>query len=279
MARPTHPFVTFLTDFGPDAAASICRGVMLGIAPDVRILDISHSVRKYAIRDGAYLLWISLPWMPVGVHVAVVDPGVGTSRRPIGLLTARGDVMIGPDNGLLMPAAAALGGLTEARLLENHELMLGRVSSTFHGRDIFAPIAAHLAMGVDFGSVGALVDPASLVQLRFPAATVGPGVLDTSIVYIASFGNMHLAGSGDDVRRAFGEPVPGTRFRAELVGMDGHPANVDEVTWVRTFGDAVPESPVLYEDSSGRLAYADNQADAARRIGAVVDQQVRIRRA
>ena len=94
-----RPFLSFLTDFGPDAAAAICRGVMLGIAPDAQIVDISHSVRKYAIRDGAFLLWAALPWLPIGVHVAVVDPGVGTARRPIGLLTGRGDMLVGRTTG------------------------------------------------------------------------------------------------------------------------------------------------------------------------------------
>jgi S-adenosylmethionine hydrolase len=273
-----RPFISFLTDFGPDSAPAVCKGVMLGIAPNAQIVDVSHSIRKFAIRDGAYLLWISLPWMPVGVHVAVVDPGVGTARRPIALLTGRGDVLIGPDNGLLTAPAAALGGLVEARVLENRDWMLGRISSTFHGRDIFSPVAARLAIGGDFAAVGPVVDPASLVSIEFPAPVVAPGVLDTSIVYIASFGNLHLAGGGEDMTGAFGEAKPGSRFRVELVGGDGAPGHVEEVLWVRTFGEAPTGSPMLYEDSSGRLAYADNQSDAARRLGARVDQLVRIRR-
>src|SRR4029453_11040990 len=132
-------------DFGHDGAAAICRGVMLSIARDAQIVDISHTVRKFAIRDGAYLLWTAVPWLPVGVHVAVVDPGVGTERRPVALRTARGDVLVGPDNGLLMPAARRLGGVTGARLLANREWLLPATSSTFHGRDIFPPAAGHPA--------------------------------------------------------------------------------------------------------------------------------------
>lgn len=274
-----RPFISFLTDFGPDSAPAVCRGVMWSIAPHARINDISHSIRKYAIRDGAFLLWSALPWMPVGVAVGVVDPGVGTSRRPIGLLTGRGDVLIGPDNGLLLPAAGALGGLKEARTLENGEWMLAKVSSTFHGRDIFSPMGAHVAIGGDFANVGPVVDPATLVGMAFPTANVSEGSLDTSIVYIASFGNLHLSASGAEMATAFGDLEPGTRFRVELVSTPGHPGHVEEVTWVRTFGDTVPMTPVLYADSSGRLGYADNQSDAARRLGATVDQQVRIRRA
>jgi S-adenosylmethionine hydrolase len=274
-----RPFISFLTDFGPDSAPAVCRGVMWSIAPDARINDISHSIRKYAIRDGAFLLWSALPWMPVGVAVGVVDPGVGTSRRPIGLLTGRGDVLIGPDNGLLVPAASALGGLREARTLENPEWMLAKVSSTFHGRDIFSPMGAHVAIGGDFANVGPVVDPATLVGMEFPKATVGEGSLDTTIIFVASFGNLHLGASGADMADAFGDVESGARFRVELVATPGHPGHIEEVAWVRTFGETMPMTPVLYEDSSGRLGYADNQSDAARRLGATVDQQVRIRRA
>jgi hypothetical protein len=155
MAGMDRPVISFLTDFGPESAPAICRGVMLSIARDAPIIDISHTVRKYAIRDGAYLLWSAVPWLPTGVHVVVVDPGVGTARLPIGIRTVRGDILIGPDNGVLMPAAAALGGIVEeARALQNRALMLPRTSSTFHGRDIFAPVAAHLAAGAPLRPLG-----------------------------------------------------------------------------------------------------------------------------
>src|SRR5918998_4715711 len=107
----TRPFVSLLTDFGlRDPSAAIVRATVLGIAPDTEIVDISHEVRKYRIRDGALLLWCALPFLPVGTHVAVVDPGVGTARRPIAIRVGRGDVLVGPDNGLLMMAADKLGG-------------------------------------------------------------------------------------------------------------------------------------------------------------------------
>ena len=141
------PVIGFLTDFGLDGAAAACRGVMLSICPDAQIVDVSHSVRKYAVRDGAFVLRATLPYLPVGVHVGVVDPGVGTARRPIAVRVARGDVLVGPDNGILLPAADALGGAVEARELTNRDLWLPAVSATFHGRDLFAPVAAHLAAG------------------------------------------------------------------------------------------------------------------------------------
>ena len=272
-----RPFISFLTDFGPDSAAAICRGVMLSIAPDAQIVDISHSVRKYAIRDGAFLLSAALPWMPVGVHVAVVDPGVGTQRRPIGLLTGRGDVLIGPDNGLLIAGAEQLGGIREARVLENRAWMLERTSSTFHGRDIFSPVAAHLALGGEFAEVGPPVDVESLVAIRFPKPEIGDGVLGSSIVYVDSFGNLRLAGERDDLARAVGELTPGRSFRLEFAAANGGRPVVETAPWARTFGEIPAGRPLLYEDSSGRLAYADNQADVARRLGVGVDRPVTIR--
>jgi len=149
------PFISLLTDFGArDPSAGIMRGVILGIAPDATIVDISHEVRKFAIRDGALLLWCAVPYLPVGSHVAVVDPGVGTARRPVAIQAARGDVLIGPDNGLLMGGADRLGGAVAARELEAEEFRLPVVSTSFHGRDIFAPAAAHLARGIEFARLG-----------------------------------------------------------------------------------------------------------------------------
>jgi S-adenosylmethionine hydrolase len=269
--------ISFLTDFGPDAAAAICRGVMLGIAPDAQIIDISHSVRKYAIRDGAYLLWIALHWLPRGVHVAVVDPGVGTARRPIGLQTGRGDVLIGPDNGLLLPAAERLGGIREARVLENRGWMLERTSSTFHGRDIFAPMAAHVAIGGAFADVGPAVEPATLVEVDFPLATARDGGLDTSVVYVDSFGNLRLAGVPDDLSAAVGELGPGRRFEVAFGPEGGLSGATETVPWARTFGEIELGAPLLYQDSFGSLAYADNQGNVAARLGVEAGTPVRIR--
>ncbi|HEY8846460.1 MAG TPA: SAM-dependent chlorinase/fluorinase, partial [Candidatus Limnocylindrales bacterium] len=212
-----RPFLSFLTDFGPDGPAPVCRGVMLTIAPDAQIVDIGHNVRKYAIRDGAFLLWSAVPFLPVGVHVAVVDPGVGTDRRPIAIKTHRGDVLVGPDNGLLMPPAERLGGIAEARVLENRALWLPVTTSTFHGRDIFAPVAAHLAMGTPFESVGPPINSADLVQLQLPTAMPRDGGLDTAVAFIDSFGNARLAGLPDDLVAAVGPLEAGRPLVVQLV--------------------------------------------------------------
>ena len=276
-----RPFISFVTDFGPDGPAPTCRGVMLSIAPDAQIVDVGHSIRKYAIRDGAFLLWSAVPYFPVGVHVGVVDPGVGTERRPIALLAARGDRLVGPDNGLLMPAAERLGGVVEARVLENRELWLPVTSSTFHGRDIFSPVAAHLANGTDFAAVGSTIPVADLAALTMPTARVHDGWLETGVAFIDSFGNARLAGRPDDLAAAVGDLDGGRRLVVEIGGADDGVDGVDTVdlTWQRTFGRVDVGEPLLYEDSSGTISFADNQGDIASRLGLRVDQPIRIRAA
>ena len=271
-----RPVITFLTDFGPTAPA-VCRGVMFRICPDANIIDVSHQVPRYSIREGAGTLVFALPQMPVGTHVAVVDPGVGTARLPIGLRVARGDVLIGPDNGLLMHAADALGGVVEARALENPELMLPVITSSFHGRDIFSPMAAHLASGVAFASVGRELAIESLARLPAIRPTIRDGALETSIVHILIFGNVTFAGTPADLQSAIGPLDAGRPIEVEFAAHGGASAVVESTVWGRTFGDVALGSSVLMADSEGHLSLADNQGDAARRLGLVLDRPVTIR--
>jgi len=278
MAQPwsPRPVITFLTDFGPDAAAAICRGVMLDVARDAQIIDISHSVRKFAVREAAVLLRWALPWMPVGIHLAIVDPGVGTERKPLALRVGRGDILLGPDNGILMPAADRLGGVAEARLLANRELMLPAMSHTFHGRDVFAPMAGHLAAGLPLSSVGPEQNPLSIVQLRLPEPTIEPGALETSVTYVDSFGNLRLAGSRADLVRAIGTVETGRPLTISFLPADGR-ADINERTvWASTFAEVTPGGVLLYEDSFGGLACAVNQGDMAARLGLASEDRVRI---
>jgi S-adenosylmethionine hydrolase len=274
------PLISLLTDFGArDPSAAILHGVILSIAPEATIVDISHEVRKFAIRDGAILLWCALPYLPVGAHVAVVDPGVGTERRPIALRATRGDVLIGPDNGLLMAGAAKLGGVSEARLLEADEYRLPIISSSFHGRDIFAPAAAHLAAGVAFEALGPAVDPASLVASPIADPVIEPGLLRSSIVYVDTFGNVKLAGLRADLEAAIGPLTPGDRLELELDADGDLPKRVEHIQWRTTFGEAQPQEVLLYEDSYGRICLAENQGNAAADLGVSDDRKVAIRRA
>ena len=267
-----RPVIGFLTDFGLDGAAATCRGVMLGISRNAQIVDISHTVRKYAIRDGAFILRAALPFMPVGVHLGVVDPGVGTERRPIAIRTARGDALIGPDNGLLLPAAEALGGPAAARELTNRDLWLPVATSTFHGRDLFAPVAAHLAAGdAPFEEVGAELAADRLVRLPTPEAHATASRIDTEVTYIDSFGNLRLAGGRADLAAAFGAIADGSAFSISIGTTTKARATLE-----RSFGHVEVGATILYVDSSGDLALADNQADLGARIAAKTGMSVSI---
>ncbi len=259
MTPTERPVIGFLTDFGLDGAAATCKGVMLSICRDAQIVDVGHTVRKYAIRDGAFVLRAALPYLPVGTHVAVVDPGVGTSRRPIGIRTGRGDVLIGPDNGLLIPPAEALGGIEEARELSNRDLWLPVTTSTFHGRDIFAPVAGHLANGdATFDNIGPSVPTQELVRLTEPEATTADGAIDTIVTYVDSFGNVRLAGGRQELTTAFGALADGANMTVNLNG-----AGPETVTFERSFGAVGVGATIVYVDSSGNLALAINQGNFA----------------
>jgi S-adenosylmethionine hydrolase len=252
----TRPFISLLSDFGArDPSAAIMHGVILGIAPAARIVDISHEVHKFAIRDGALLLWCALPYLPVGFHVAVVDPGVGTSRRPVAISSRRGDVLIGPDNGLLVAAADRVGGIESVRVLEAPEYRLLVVSTSFH-------------------ALGPQVEAASLVASPIPESQMEPGTLRTSVVYVDTFGNVKLAGLRSDLERAIGAVSSGQVLSLEI----GAPSSRMTAPWVATFGEVPAGSALVYEDSYGRLCVAANQANAAKLLGLVEDTPIVVRR-
>ncbi|HEX7173197.1 MAG TPA: SAM-dependent chlorinase/fluorinase [Candidatus Limnocylindria bacterium] len=270
MAAP--PFISFLTDFG-DTAPATCRGVIWSILPEARINDLTHGSRAFGVRDGAFLLWSSLPYQPVGVHLAVVDPGVGTERRAVALEVARGDRLVGPDNGLLLPAAERLGGIVRARLLDNRALWRTAVaSSTFHGRDIFAPVAAHLAGGTPISEAGSAIDPGGLAPLTFPEPIARGGALETSVLYVDAFGNCRLAGQPADLAALRGALAPGDRFRVRVGSSEPL-----LVPWQTTFGGVGVGEPVLYDDADyAGLGIGVNQGSAAERLGLTHDTTLTI---
>ena len=274
MQATERPVIGFLTDFGLDGAAATCRGVMLSICRDAQIVDICHTIRKYAIRDGAFVLAAALPYLPVGHHVAVVDPGVGTARRPVALRAQRGDILVGPDNGLLLPAAEALGGATEARLIENRDLWLADTSSTFHGRDIFAPVTARLAAGAALlDDVGRSLSLDDLVAAKVPTPSVDSDRIETEIVYVDSFGNIRLAGGRAELEAAFGALANGAAVHVRI----GELASF-EAKFAASFGHVARGSTLLFVDSSGHLALAENQGDLAGRLASEPGMAVVIER-
>ena len=268
----TRPFISFLTDFGLDTAPATCRGVIWSICPEARINDLTHSSRQFAIRDGAVLLWSSLPYQPVGVHLVVVDPGVGTARRPVALEVERGDMLVGPDNGVLLPAAHRLGGIRSAHVLENAALFRQPVSDTFHGRDIFAPVAAHLAAGVPIAEVGPAIESAKLVQLDLPEARLEGDTLVSSVLFVDRFGNCRLAGEASDLAALRGRLEPGDAFEV-VVG-----ERRARMTWQPTFGAVGAGELLLYDDADyAGLAIGRNLGSAADELGLANDVGIRIR--
>ena len=264
-----EPLITFLSDYGlEDDFVGVCHAVMAGICPQARVIDLTHGVRRHDIRQGAVLLAGALPYLPVAVHLAVVDPGVGGPRRAVALRLADGRLLVGPDNGLLAPAAAAAGGALEAVEISASPWRLEPVSATFHGRDVFAPVAAALARGEPLSDTGAPLDPATLTELALPEPQVSDGVLIAHVRYIDRFGNLQL-----DAGRELLPGAPGVSH-VELETADGerHPSRV-----AVAFADVPAGELLLYEDSQQRLAVAVSQGDAARRLGLDLDDEVRIR--
>ncbi|GAB3652053.1 SAM-dependent chlorinase/fluorinase [Actinocorallia lasiicapitis] len=256
MSEQSRPYVSITTDFGA-AYTGICAGVVARIAPHAQVQVLSDEVTKYAIIEGAALLVQALPYLPVGTHVAIVDPGVGTPRHPLAIRTGRGDVLVGPDNGLLVPAAETLGGIAEARRLTNPDLRLPAVSSTFHGRDIFAPAAGHLASGVPLHSFGDELTP---LPLDLPEPVRGDGELTATVLYVDDFGSLILGAAVADLDEA---------EEYETCGI--------KLPFAGTFGAVAVGEPLLFRDSSGRLALGLNQGDAASRLGLAAGATVTIR--
>ncbi|MGI8335611.1 SAM hydrolase/SAM-dependent halogenase family protein [Actinomadura scrupuli] len=268
----SRPFVSFTTDFGA-AYTGTCAGVVLTIAPDANVLVLSDEVTQYSIIEGAMLLRQAIPYLPVGVQVGIVDPGVGTRRHPVAVATGRGDVLIGPDNGLLAPAAEALGGVVRAHRLANLAYRLPAVSATFHGRDLFAPAAGHVATGVDLADLGPAID--ALVPLEWPAPVVGSGALTVSVLYPDDFGSLILSARAADLEGALG-PVPyGTPLELTWTGPGG-PRAV-RLPYEETFGKVPFGEPLLFTDSSGWLGLAVNQGSAAARFELAGGQLITVR--
>jgi hypothetical protein len=261
-------FVTFLSDFGlQDDFVGTCHGVIKQIAPEAQIIDVTHGIPAQEILQGALVLANTVPYMPVGVHLAVVDPGVGSSRRALALRDGEGRSYVGPDNGLLIPAAER-SGIVAAHELANPEYALPSISRTFHGRDLFAPAAAHLARGVPLEELGPPIDPEALVRLDLPQPEVRPSRIAATVLYVDSFGNVALNITREHVDEI--GIVPGTQVELELGGERFY------AVAARTFADARPGDIMLYEDSYQNMSVAISSGDAAEMLHARAGQSIRI---
>jgi S-adenosyl-L-methionine hydrolase (adenosine-forming) len=262
--------VTLLTDYGrDDDFVGVCHGVIRSIHPDAQIVDITHGIRHYAVRQGALVLRNTLPYMPVGVHMAVVDPQVGTERRGVGLRTGDGRILIGPDNGLLSLAWERCGGVEMAVDVTRSPHRLEPVSATFHGRDIFAPVAAQLARGAELADAGEPIEPSELVVVDLPEPRHEDGALVAHALVVDRFGNVGLDVDHDD--------TTGTGIR--LGGTIEIEAGGERylALYAQTFADVRPGELIVYEDAYRTLAVAINRGDAAGTLGLQPDAEVRLR--
>ena len=265
------PTIAFLSDYGlRDEFVGVCHGVIARLCPEARVIDVHHAIPRHDVGAGARVLARALPFLPPGVGLAVVDPEVGARRRAVALLCGQEErLLVGPDNGLLMLAAERFGGAVAAVEISESPWRLEPVSATFHGRDLFAPVAARLAGGAPLGDAGPPIDPADLV----PAPVTRPertpdGELIAHVTLVDSFGNVELDAAHADIGPA------GIRIgRAVTIHT---PAGEHQARVVRTFADGEAGELLLYEDAAGMLAIAVNTGDAVKLLDLRPGASVRI---
>lgn len=253
------PIVTFLSDYGlVDPFVGICHAVMAKLAPAARVIDLTHGVPRHDVLAGAVVLSDAVPHLPPPITLAVIDPGVGTSRRAVAAM-AGSQWFVGPDNGLLWPALNALGGPTAAFELAEPE---GGMSATFHGRDLFAPTAARLALGEAPASFGAkAIDPSGLTGLALPEPSVTPGRLGATVLTVDGFGNLTLSARPADLEEA--------KFRrGQWLALTSHAVGTRAARLGRTFADVPHGHLVVLVDATGRVAIAVRDGSAAERLRA-----------
>jgi S-adenosyl-L-methionine hydrolase (adenosine-forming) len=263
--------ITFLSDYGyADEFAGVCRAVIARIAPDAAVIDLTHGIPRHAIEVGASVLANALPFALPGVHLAVIDPEVGTSRRGVAVRVATDDrVLVGPDNGLLWPAIDSLGGPVAAVDVSLSAFRLEPISATFHGRDIFAPVAAHLARGAELAEAGEPIGAESLIRLDLPTPSIEPGRVVAHVVAVDRFGNLVL----DLTERVL--PETGLRL--------GRPLEVEvpearhDAVFALTFADVPDGGLVLYQNSNRNLALALNRGNAAEALALARGDEVTLR--
>ena len=254
----TQPTVVFMTDFSTaDDSVAICKGVMYSITPELRIVDLSHQVTPFSISDGARFLFGATPYYPAGtVFVAVVDPGVGSTRKAVVVKSRRGQYFVLPDNGL-MTLVQDRDGIEGAREITNQSWMVGvALSSTFHGRDIFSPVGAHLARGEDWTQAGPELPVKDLVRLNIKAARLDDRGLSGEVIATdGPFGNLVTNIYGSEFLKLGYERGQKVRFTIGQTEMT--------IPFVRTFNDVPLKKPLMYIDSRGHLGLAVNQGSFA----------------
>jgi S-adenosyl-L-methionine hydrolase (adenosine-forming) len=260
--------ISFLSDYGrDDEFVGVCHAVIERIAPGTKVIDVAHGLPAQSVKAAAVVLRNALPYLPVGVHLAVVDPGVGTDRRAV-VLSCGDRLLVGPDNGLLLPAAERAGGVEQAIDISASGWRLEPVSATFHGRDVFAPVAARLARGDPPNRSGEPFDPDTLVRVELPRPRVSDGALVAHVLYLDRFGNAQLDARAEHMSDA------GIGHGEQLEVETGGRARSGR--YARTFADAGEGELLAYVDSYGALALAVNRGDAGRLLGLELEAEIRI---
>ena len=254
-----RPFISISSDFGVGTQGiGIMHAVALQINPDCEIIDLRHGIPSYDLTEGAWTME-SVVQLPVGTHICVVDPGVGTSRRGIIIKAKRGDYLVGPDNGVLLPAARRLGGIVRAFEIANRKFMRNPVSPVFHGRDVFAPAAAWLSKGARSEEFGPVIKPEKLAKAPYFEAVVMKGVVSGKIIHVNHFGSVFVNVLADDfeksgIRKGGGISV---KTRGSSIG----------AKFMSTFGDVSKGEVVAFPDDYGRVEIAINQGNFSDKFG------------
>lgn len=241
--------ISFLSDFGlDDEFVGVVHGVLARLAPRSPVIDITHSIVPGDVRSGALALTRAIQYLPEGVILAVVDPGVGTDRRALAARTEAG-IFVGPDNGLLSPAVAMVGGADLVVSVENPEIRIPSSGATFHGRDVFAPAAGLLASGeAQLADLGPQADPEGLTPLLLPLPEIEGGRIAGEAWWVDRFGNVETNIGPDEMREAGFEPGQAIQLHVGAMSY--------EVPWVSTYGEVDEGEALLHVDSAGLMALA-----------------------
>lgn len=265
-----QPLITLTTDFGVQSqGVGILEGVVFEINPEAKVIHLMHGLPDFSLAYAAKTLE-TISYMPVGFHVCVVDPGVGTKRKPIIIEAGRGDYLIGPDNGVLIPAAKFLGGIKKAVEISNGKYMKHPVSPIFHGRDIFAPAAAHLSKGVKIKEFGDRLSPKALAGPPYEEAIFDDGKIKAQIISINKFGSLHLNithSEWDKLQLKKGNSV-NLKIRNKLL----------RIPFAETFGDVSRDKPLVLKDDYGRIEIALNQNNFSKKYKVKIGDGVLIKK-
>lgn len=255
----TPPVVSFLSDYGlTDEFVGVCKAVVLRAAPSAQIIDVTHGIPPFDVRAGALALARSVQYLPPGIVLAIVDPGVGTNRRAVAVEVENG-FLVGPDNGLLAPAVAMLGGASRVVSLTNAEYQLEAPGATFAGRDIFAPAAGYLAAGTPLEALGDLIDPLSLVPGTVPLPRDDDGRTEGEVLWVDRYGNAQLNIDPGDLTALGVEPGGPLEIRC---GQDRRTGR-----WVGSYAEAGPLELAVVVDSYGLVSLTLDRRAAAEELG------------